>query len=101
MKYTTLEDAKKHLNIEATWTEDDAYITSLLNVAELAIQNYCGNDDLADYTILTAPVTLVQAAYFLTAHFYVNRQIVSFSQGVEIPYTLQFLINPYKNFIVQ
>ena len=101
MKYTNLLDAKTHLNIESDFTDDDLYITSLLNVAELAVQNYCNDETFADFTALTAPVTLVQAVYFLTANWFINRQIVSFAQGVEIPYTFQFLLNPYKNYVVQ
>lgn len=101
MKYTTLTDAKRHLNIEPDFTEDDAYITSLLNVAELAVQNYCDDVTFADYTAETAPVTLVQAVYFLVGNYYANRQPVSFAQGIEIPYTFQFLLNPYKNYVVQ
>jgi len=100
MNYTTLTAAKAHLNIESDFIEDDAYITSLLNVAELAIQNYCNDDTFSAYTALTAPVTIVQAVYFLVGNFYANRQIVSFAQGVEIPYTFQFLLNPYKNYTV-
>jgi len=101
MKYTNLIDAKTHLNIESVFTEDDIYITSLLNVAEIAVSNYCNDVTFEDFTALTAPVTIVQAVYFLVANWYVNRQIVSFAQGVEIPYTFQFLLNPYKNYVVQ
>lgn len=101
MKYTTLSDAKKHLNIEASFTDDDSYITSLLNVAELAVQNYCDDITFEDWTALTAPVAIVQAVYFLVGNFYGNRQAIAFAQAVEIPYTFQFLLNPYKNFVVQ
>ena len=99
MQYTNLIDAKQHLNIEADYTDDDNYIISLLNVSELAISNYC-NDTFSDYTASTAPVTLIQAVYFLTANFYVNRQPVSFAQGYQIPYTFEFLLNPYKNYTI-
>lgn len=101
MKYTNLIEAKRHLNIETEFSDDDVYITSLLNVAELSIQNYCNDELFSEYTELTAPVTLKQAVYFLIGNFYANRQIVSFAQGVEIPYTFQFLLNPYKNYVVQ
>ena len=101
MKYTNLINAKLHLNIESSFTDDDLYITSLLNVAELAIQNYCNDETFSGFTATDAPVTIVQAVYFLVANWYINRQIISFAQGVEIPYTFQFLLNPYKNYIVQ
>ena len=35
--YVTLKLAKKHLNIDDSFTEDDNYITSLIKVAEDAV----------------------------------------------------------------
>ena len=32
--YVTLDEAKKHLNVDADFTDDDAYITSLIEVSE-------------------------------------------------------------------
>ena len=32
--YVTLDEAKKHLNIDADFNDDDAYITSLIEVSE-------------------------------------------------------------------
>ena len=100
MAYSTLYEIKKHLNIESSFTDDDSYINQLLSVAELAINNYC-NNGLSGYTSSTIPVTIKQASLLLTAHFYLNRQIISFANGIEIPYTFQFLLNPYKNYIVE
>lgn len=101
MNYTNLTDAKKHLNIEPEFTDDDSYITSLLNVAELAVSNYCNDSTFSAWTDITAPVTVKQAVYFLVGNFYVNRQPVAFAQGYEIPYTFQFLLNPYKEYVIQ
>ena len=35
--FTTLEETKKHLNIDESFTGDDAYITDLIAVAEDAV----------------------------------------------------------------
>jgi len=35
--FTTLEKAKKHLNIDDTFTGDDGYIMDLITVAEDAV----------------------------------------------------------------
>lgn len=35
--YITLDEAKKHLNVESDFTEDDSYITSLIEVAEAKV----------------------------------------------------------------
>jgi len=36
----------------------------------------------------------------LAAHFYLNRNMVSFAQGAEVPYSYRFLLDPYRDFIV-
>ena len=46
--YLTVEDAKRHLNIDATFTDDDGYISDLIDVAEDAVQP-------VSYTHLTLP----------------------------------------------
>lgn len=37
MAYVTLEEAKKHLNIDADFTDDDDYVTSLISAAEKVV----------------------------------------------------------------
>jgi len=93
MAYVTLVDAKKHLNIETEYIGDDAYITSVISVVEEAISKYC-DGGLTDLD--PVPVAVKHAALLLVAHLYVNRTMVSFAQGFEIPYSFKFLLNPYK-----
>lgn len=96
--HTTVAELKEHLNIELDFTEDDNYLQQLLNVSELAVWNYCngGIDELSEI-----PVTIKQAYLFLAAHYYLNRTPIAFTSTSELPYTFQFLLNPYKNFVVQ
>lgn len=94
----TVAELKKHLNIESDWTEDDNYLQELLNVAELAVSNYC-NGGLDEETEI--PVTVKQAYLFLAAHYYLNRTPIAFTSTSELPYTFQFLLNPYRNFVIQ
>lgn len=96
MSYITLDQAKKHLNIESGFTEDNVYIESLITVAELAVDEFC-NSGLSGYTDETVPVTVKQATLLLIAHYYVNRQIVSFATPSEIPYAFRFLLDFYRD----
>jgi uncharacterized phage protein (predicted DNA packaging) len=95
MAYITLDQAKKHLNIESGFTDDDTYITSLIDVAELAVEQFC-NDGLSGYTAETMPVTVSQATLLLIAHYYVSRQIVAYGTPMEIPYAFRFLLDFYR-----
>jgi len=125
MYYTTLSAVKQQLNIEPTFTTDDSLLTTILNASEAAVISYCNpfvmvtggtqsgitlilsgktmNVTMSGYTyskFSKVSIAVVQGTYLLAAHLYVNRQIVSFAQGVEIPYTLKFLLDPYKNFYI-
>lgn len=101
--YFTLNELKAQLNIETSFIADDTYLSGLTTVVTTSVQNYC-NYGLTGYTTTTNGVTVVpapvkQAAIMLAAHLYINRTLVSFAQGVEIPYSFKFLLDPYKNFV--
>ncbi len=95
--YTTVAELKEHLNIELDFTEDDNYLQSLLNVSELAVANFC-NGGINE--VIEIPATIKQAYLFLAAHYYLNRTPIAFTSTSELPYTFQFLLNPYKDFVV-
>jgi len=100
MAYISLAQIKEHLNIESTFDGDDSYLTSLIDVAELSVSDYC-NTGLSGYTSSDIPVTVKQATLLLAAHFYVNRTMVSYAQGTEIPYSFKFLLNPYRKYTIK
>lgn len=93
-----LVDLKKHLNIESDFTDDDTYLTSLLYVTQTLIQEYLNDFTLSGATEIATPI--YHSIILLAGHFYLNRNMVSFSQGVEIPYTFKFLLAPYKNYVI-
>ena len=112
MYVVTLAEAKKQLNIESYLTDDDAYISSLIEVSYLSIKNACNNttwidtsgytvdyESFADITVTgtTIPLTIKHAILILVATLYANRESVSFGSPVKIPYTLDYLITPYQN----
>lgn len=97
--YTTLATLKAHLNIETAFTADDTYLTSLIDVVELMISEYCCGG-LDEYTSVTMPVVVKHAALLLAAHLYTTRTMVSYAQGYEIPYSFKFLLNPYRTYTV-
>lgn len=97
--YCTLTELKRHLNIEADFIGDDEYLQDLIEVTAAAIGNYCLGG-LSAFTGTTYPIEVKHAQLLLAAHYYLNRQPVAFAQGQEIPYTFQFLLNPYKTAVV-
>jgi len=109
MQYITLDEIKDHLRIDSGHTDDDRYIEQLIDVAEESVFNYLnagvtsntGSTVTIDDEQTEIPKSLKQAIILLTAHWYLNRNLVSFAQGTEIPYAFKFLLNPYRIMAIQ
>lgn len=113
MYIVTLAEAKKHLNIETYFTDDDSYISSLIEVAFYSIKNRCnnitwidssgvtsGSIEFADFTIsgTTIPLVIKHAILLMVGNLYANREPVSFGNPQVIPYTIEFLIQSFINY---
>jgi len=97
--YITVDEVKKHLNINDTFTEDDNYISALILACEGAIAKHLNvyltdlEDDKGDI-----PAPLKQALLLLVGNYYANRESVAYTTAVEIPNSYNFLIDLYRNY---
>ena len=99
--YVTLKLAKKHLNIDDSFTEDDNYITSLIKVAEDAVAK---NENIALKDMIEGgdlPPSIIHSILLLVGNLYNNREATSYSVASEVPYTYKYLINLNRNFTVR
>ena len=99
--YVTLQQAKKHLNIDDSFTDDDNYILQLIQVAEDAVQK---NTDIALSEQLEGgilPPSLTHSILLLVGNLYNNREATSYSLPSEVPYAYKYLINLNRNFEVK
>jgi len=96
--YITLDKAKEHCRVDSSFTEDDSYITSLIEVAEVVVsKDIC--EDLADLEIDgVIPAPLSQAALLLVGNYYSNREPVAFANSSEVPFSYKHLIQLYRNY---
>ena len=95
----TLEQAKKHLNIDDEFNADDLYITDLIAVAENSILrhlNYKSYAEVAEEGEI--PSSVIHANLLLIGNLYLNREPVSYSSVVKIPYTYEYLLSLYMNY---
>jgi len=94
MSYVTLNDLKTHLRVEVA--DDDAYLTSLIGVAETAIGNELGRElvNFTEHGVLPTP--LRHAIMLLCGDLYNNRESVAFAAPHEVPRSLDYLLQPYK-----
>jgi uncharacterized phage protein (predicted DNA packaging) len=91
----SLKDIKKHLNLEESFTEDDAYILQLLEVAQLSVErhlNYRLTDDCESNSIVHHAIKII------AANFYANRESIGNESYNKIPYTLEYLISLDRNY---
>ena len=95
--YVDLDTAKKHLNIEPDFVEDDEYITLLIEAAEAAVSVNIDEslDELADGGCLPAP--LYQAILLAVGNWYQNREIVG-QRTTQLPINYTYLCNLYRTF---
>jgi uncharacterized phage protein (predicted DNA packaging) len=99
MAYITLAEAKKHIQVESNFEDDDTYITSLVEAAEGTVErNICHS--LADYVKegkLEAP--LRQAVLLMVGHYYSNREPVAYGVSMhEVPMAARHLMNLYRDY---
>lgn len=97
--YIPLELAKKHLNIESSYTEDDEYILMLIDAAEQAVRVHVNDDldTLAENNGGCIPTPIIQAILLLLGSMYQNREIVG-TKTQALPYAYQYLIDLYRNY---
>lgn len=99
--YLTLEQAKKHLNLETEFTDDDNYITSLIQVAEAAVELHI-NQKLKDIVADNGgdlPLPLLHAILLMIGNFYANREAVSMNgKASEIPLSYRYLVDFYRKY---
>lgn len=96
-EYITLDEIKKHLNID--FDDDDAYLKDITQVAQMSVEKAIG-EELASYEGEDGTLNpmLKHAIKILAGNFYANREPVSFAAPSIIPYTLAYLIRPFKKY---
>ena len=97
--YVTLKEAKQHLNVEASFEEDDEYIESLIEVAEAVVsQAVCEELKALEDGEGKIPSPLRHAALLMVGNFYANREPVASAVNAELPKSYQYLIELYRNY---
>lgn len=98
--YITLQEAKKHLQIDADFTDDDNYIISLIQVAEDSVAQHL---DIALKELLSdgeLPSAVKHSILLMVGNLYANREPVAYTSVVKVPYTLDYLLGLYKRYYI-
>lgn len=96
-----LEDAKRHLNVDFYYHDDDTYISSLIKVAEDAVEKRIDRklECIIEKNNGELPDTIRHAILLLVGNWYANREPVAFASANPIPYTLEFVFDLNKRYI--
>lgn len=98
--FIPLDLAKKHLNLEQDFHEDDEYILGLIQVAEQAVRVHVNDDfdTIAEKNGGCFPMPLVQAALLFIGNMYQNREVIAnLKNAATLPLNYEYLINLYRN----
>ena len=99
MDYLTLDEIKKHLNIDNWFTDDDSYLEGLAEVAQIAVEKHIGytlNELEYDYGIV--PKSIIHAMLLMIGNWYNNRESLSTLTLKEVPLAYQYLLQQFKNY---
>lgn len=99
--YITINQAKKHLQIDESFKEDDEYILMLIKVAEDSVSQHL---DIALSDLVQndgrLPSSVIHSILLMIGNLYANREPVSFTTVAKVPYTLVYLLNLYKHYYI-
>lgn len=97
--YLTLAQIKKHLNIDESFTDDDEYLLFLYEVAERTVQRHI-DSSLASLVEEegSLPTPLLQAMLLYIGTLYAQRESISYSSVVDVPFSYDYLLSLFKNY---
>ena len=82
------------------FTADDLLLADLEETAEQTLAGHLNVKSLSEFEDQAGdiPSALKTAVKVITANFYTNRESIAYGQPYRVPYTLEFLIQPWKNY---
>lgn len=94
-----LNKIKKHLNIDAEFTEDDEYLTFLEGVAEDLVQKHIDiTFEKLEAQEGEIPSPLLSAILLFIGNMYDNRESVAYTSVTELPMSLKYILEMYRSY---
>lgn len=98
-KYTKVEDLQKHLEIDYLEDGDERQLKLLLDASESRIEKEI-NQPLSEFVddegVLDS--ALVAAILIFAGTLYANREAVAYNNAQPVPFTLNFLLQPFRKY---
>lgn len=98
--YLTLEQTKRHLNLDSSYTDDDLYIVDLIGLVETVVEKHI-NQKLSYMVWINGgvlPTPLIHAMLLILGNFYANREVATLANVNKLPLNYEYLLDFYKNY---
>lgn len=99
--FVTLEQVKKHLQIDLDYKDDDCYLLYLIDVAEDAVEKNCDIALSEQGEGGEIPPSTFHSILLLIGNLYNNREATTYSTITEVPFAYKYLINLNRNFTIK
>ena len=97
--YISLEQIKRHLNIDEDYIDDDIYLTDLIDVSEDAVKQHLNIASLDDIAVGGGlPPSVIHSIILMAGNLYANREPVSYTNTYTVPYSYEYLLSSYKQY---
>lgn len=98
-KYTKVEDLQKHLEIDYLEDGDEKQLKLLLDASESRIEKEI-NQSFSEFVDADGKLdsALVAAILIFAGTLYANREAVAYTNAQPVPYTLNFLLQPFRKY---
>lgn len=96
----TLDDIKRHLQIELDCNEDDLFIADLESSAADVVRinlNLNSLDEIRECNGLL-PAGVYQAMLLLIGTWYANRESISYGSPKPVPHGLEYILDHYRRY---
>lgn len=96
--YTTVEQLQKHLEIDYLEQGDSQFLGLLLDASESRLEKEINQpfSNFAKDGVLDS--ALVAAILIFAGTLYANREAVAYTTATPVPYTLSYLIQPFRKY---
>jgi hypothetical protein len=100
LRFTETTQLQKHLELTYVEPGDAQYLSLLLEASESRIEKEI-NQPLETFTDEKGRLdrSLLAAILLFAGTLYANREAVGYSNAVPVPYTLSFLLQPFRKYI--
>lgn len=100
--FITLPEARKHLNLDDFFHDDDNYILTLIRVCEDAVSKRIDRklEDCVERSTGELEPSVKHAVLLLLGTYYSQREATSPTQITDVPLTLEYLADLNKKYTI-